>query len=183
MRRELLRMGNPQLRAISSPVTPDWITSQAGRNLMDDLVENMEIYGGIGLAAPQIGIPLQAAVIKLSGTNRYQQDLQLETTFFFNPKVTVLSDSSQGFWEGCLSVPGLRGFVERPQHIRVEYLDHKGQEATMETKTFLSTVIQHELDHLFGILYVDKIKDKSLLTFEDEFKKYHIPPTDQVLDD
>ena len=86
-----------------------------------------------------------------------------------NPKITVLDETLQGFWEGCLSVPGLRGFVERPRKLLIEYIDQDGEKKTFVAEDFLATVFQHELDHLFATLYVDRIKDSKLLVFEETF--------------
>ena len=94
-------------------------------------------------------------------------------TVFFNPVIEVLDDQRKGFWEGCLSVPGLRGFVERPQHIRVTYTSTAKQTEILELKGFLATVMQHEFDHLDGRLYVDLITDTTLLAFEDEWLKHN----------
>ena len=91
-----------------------------------------------------------------------------EAFVIFNPKITVLDETEQGFWEGCLSVPGLRGFVERPRSIRVDYLDENAESMYIEIEDFLATVFQHELDHLIGKLYVDRMKDITTLMFEDE---------------
>ena len=125
--------------------------------------------GGIGLAAPQIGISKQLAVIKLTEeSDRYPDMEDSEAFTIFNPKITVLDKTEQGFWEGCLSVPGLRGFVERPRKIRVDFLDENAKPRSIEVEDFLATVFQHELDHLVGKLYVDRIKDITTLMFEDE---------------
>jgi peptide deformylase len=91
-----------------------------------------------------------------------------EEFVIFNPKITVIDETEQGFWEGCLSVPGLRGFVERPRSIRVDYLDENAKSKSIEIEDFLATVFQHELDHLIGKLYVDRMKDITTLMFEDE---------------
>ena len=91
-----------------------------------------------------------------------------EAFVIFNPEITILDEAEQGFWEGCLSVPGLRGFVERPRKIRVDFLDENAENRSIEVEDFLATVFQHELDHLIGKLYVDRMKDIGTLMFEDE---------------
>ena len=98
--------------------------------------------------------------------------LRMPLTVFANPKVEVVNPESAGFWEGCLSVPGLRGYVERPQHVRVTYQDLKGKQHVLELTGFLATVFQHEFDHLDGVLYIDRIKDTKKLVFEDEYIKH-----------
>jgi peptide deformylase len=100
-------------------------------------------------------------------------------TIFINPEITVCDDAALGgYWEGCLSVPGLRGFVERPQHVRVNYLDHRAREQSLELRDFLATVFQHEFDHLDGRLYVDRMTDLRQLAFETEFERYLAPQQD-----
>lgn len=168
----ICRMGNPILRKVASEVKAEDIKSDSFARLIKDLKDSMKHYGGIGIAAPQIGISLQVCVIELNGINRYGQEINLPFTVFVNPKITVLSDEQKGYWEGCLSVPGLRGYVERPQHIRVSYLNEKAEQIELEANGFLATVIQHELDHLFGTLYIDRIKDPTLLSYQEEFDQF-----------
>ena len=106
------------------------------------------------------------------GINRYGEEINFPLTVFVNPEVTYLTDDLQGFWEGCLSVPGLRGYVERPKKVRVNYLNEKGEEKEIVAEGFLATVLQHELDHLFGILYIDRVKDPKLLSYQEEFEQF-----------
>lgn len=172
MIRDICRMGNPVLRQKAKEISRDYLVSDDFRQLVIDLRDSMKHYGGIGIAAPQIGVSLQVAVIELNSINRYGEEVNLPFTVFVNPKLEFLTDEEQGFWEGCLSVPGLRGFVERPRKLKVTFLDEKGQNREIIADGFLATVIQHELDHLFGILYIDRIKDMKLFTFQEEYDQY-----------
>ena len=139
------------------------------KKLSEDMFETMHNADGIGLAAPQIGISKQLAIIKLSEeSDRYPDMETSEAYIIFNPKITVLDKEKQGFWEGCLSVPGLRGYVERPRKVKIDFLDENAKERTIEVEDFLATVFQHELDHLIGMLYVDRMEDVSSLMYEDE---------------
>jgi peptide deformylase len=165
-------MGNPILRKVAAEVKTETIKTDSFTRLIQDLKDSMKHYGGIGIAAPQVGISQQVCVIELNGINRYGQEINLPFTVFINPRIEVLSDEQKGYWEGCLSVPGLRGYVERPQHIRVNYLNEKAEPVQMEAQGFLATVIQHELDHLFGTLYIDRIKDPTLLSYQEEFDQF-----------
>ena len=97
----------------------------------------------------------------------------------FNPKLEVLDETKQGFWEGCLSVPGLRGYVERPRKLKINYLNEKAEEKEVIVEDFLATVFQHELDHLFGFLYVDRLKSVKDLIFENEINNR---PEEKILD-
>lgn len=167
----ILRMGHPVLRQPAMPVTPEQLP-QLG-SLLRDLQDTLADSGGIGLAAPQIGVGLQVAIIDLpGGPSRYGELPRIPCTAFINPVMTVLDPASAGYWEGCLSVPGLRGFVERPQSLRVRALNPEGESFEMTFEGFAATVIQHEFDHLDGTLYIDRIKDPKLLMFEPEFETY-----------
>ena len=167
--KEILKMGNPILREVAEDFSVEEIKNSETQLLLEDMWHSLAAAGGIGLAAPQIGISKQLAVIKLTEeSDRYPDMEDSEAFIIFNPKITVLDKTEQGFWEGCLSVPGLRGFVERPRKIRVDFLDESAKPRSIEVEDFLATVFQHELDHLVGKLYVDRIKDIKTLMFEDE---------------
>lgn len=169
-------MGNPQLRAPNLEVDTEFLKSEEFQTLLIDMRDSMKHYGGIGLAAPQIGFNLKIAIIDLSPDNeRYPQMGNFPFTVFINPKITIINNERQAYWEGCLSIPGLKGFVERPSTIKINYLDENGFQKILEAEGFLATVIQHELDHLEGTLYIDKIKDMTKLTFQEEYLKYWIP--------
>jgi peptide deformylase len=172
MIKPICRMGHPVLRKKALLTPREFIYSDGFSLLLEDLKDSMKHYGGIGIAAPQIGIDFQVAIIELMGFNRYGEDINFPMTVFINPQITFLTEEKQGFWEGCLSVPGLRGFVERPRKITVNYLDHKGEEKEIQAEGFLATVIQHELDHLEGILYIDRIQDTRLLSYQEEFDQF-----------
>jgi peptide deformylase len=175
MIRPLSRMGNPILRQVAKEVDLSMVKTESFGQLLQDLQDSMQAYGGIGIAAPQIGVALSVCLIELGEVNRYGQAVSLPPTYFINPKIEVLSPELKGYWEGCLSVPGLRGWVERPQHILVSYLDTKGEPQKLEAKGFLATVVQHELDHLFGKLYIDRLKSTEFLSYQEEFEQFILP--------
>jgi len=182
--RKIIRMGHPVLRTPAEAIDPDAIGSEALERLIVDMIDTLHDYGGIGLAAPQIGEPIRLAIIEIpEDGSRYGQIPGMPLSVFINPVITVLNPETAGFWEGCLSIPGLRGFVERPQLIRVDYLDHTGEMRSLELSGFLATVFQHEFDHLDGKLYIDRIGDTRLLAFEEEFARYLAPRSnDEVID-
>jgi peptide deformylase len=165
-------MGHPVLRRIADEISSEFLISDEFRQLVTDMRDSMKHFGGIGIAAPQIGISRQVAIIEIGPTNRYGEEVSLPFTVFVNPRLEFLTEESQGFWEGCLSVPGLRGFVERPKKLRVNFLNESGVEKEIVAEGFLATVIQHELDHLFGVLYVDRIKDMSFLSYQEEYDEF-----------
>ena len=176
----ILKMGNPILREVSKPLLKEEIVSDQSKDLVKKMWEVMEQAGGIGLAAPQIGVLKQLAVIRLdSNSERYENIEDSEEFVIFNPKLEVLDETKQGFWEGCLSVPRLRGYVERPRKLKINYLNEKAEEKEVIVEDFLATVFQHELDHLFGFLYVDRLKSVKDLIFENEINNI---PEEKILD-
>ncbi len=171
--RKIIRMGHPNLRIPAQDVPAQAIGSSELTRLVDDMVDTLHDYGGIGLAAPQIDEPLRLAIIEIpGGHSRYGEIEAMPLTVFINPVVEVVDGTTAGYWEGCLSVPGLRGFVERPQHVKVSYTTSQGQPAELELQGFWATVFQHEFDHLDGRLYIDRITDPTKLVFEEEFNRY-----------
>ena len=171
---KVARLGHPVLRQPARDLTPEEIRSPAIAGLVDDMRATMAEYGGVGLAAPQVHEPLRIALIEFGADNdRYAIEAAQPLLVVFNARVTVLDETRSGYWEGCLSVPGLRGYVERPSRIRVDYLDAQAREQSITAEGFLATVFQHELDHLEGILYVDRVKDPAKLAFVEEYVRYH----------
>lgn len=171
--RELARMGNPVLRAHAKEYDISMIGSEEFKSLVCDLEDTMNENGGIGIAAPQIGVSEQVAIIKIpSDSERYPDSPGSELFIIVNPEIEIIDQDVQGFWEGCLSVPGLRGFVERPRKVKVTYYNQDSIKSEVVLEDFLATVFQHELDHLFGKLYIDRITDLSKLSYEAEYSEY-----------
>ncbi len=173
--RRVLQMGNPLLREPARELGDHEIHSAEIQQLTADMVDTLHDYGGIGLAAPQIGESVRLAIIEIEGGPTRYGDLEpLPLTVFINPTIEVLDPVTAGYWEGCLSVAGLRGFVERPQHVKVRYTSSTGDACDLELKGFYATVLQHEFDHLDGKLFIDRMSDSRLLTFEHEYERYHL---------
>lgn len=177
--REIIRMGHPTLRKVARKLREEEIVGREIRTLVDDMVDTLQATGGIGLAAPQINESVQLAIIQIPKLgSRYGELEELPLTVFVNPEISVVTDAeSAGNWEGCLSVPGLRGWVERPQHIRLLYHDLDGVQYAREFTGFHATVCQHEFDHLTGHLFVDRMTDMTKLVFEDLLvpeEAYHV---------
>lgn len=173
--RDIIRMGHPLLRETAARVPDELIASDWLDALITDLGDTLEVAGGIGLAAPQIGESWQVAIVDIpGGEGRYGDMPDFPFHVFVNPQIEVLDATPAGLWEGCLSVPGLRGYVLRPQHVLVRYHTPMGQAAELDARDFLATVLQHEFDHLAGRLYVDHLKDPRLLAFEEEFLQFHL---------
>jgi peptide deformylase len=174
--RKVARMGHPVLGQVARDLTAEEIRSPAIQALVQDMVETMHEYGGIGLAAPQVHESVQLAIIEFSDESARYPDMGSQPlSVFINPRITVLDSTEQAFWEGCLSVPELRGLVHRPRKIRVDYLDLEAKPKSLEAEGFLATVFQHELDHLAGKLFVQRMKDMSKLAFTEEYQRYWLP--------
>lgn len=160
---KVAQLGHPVLREISRPVTAEEIASEAFQAFCDDLLDTMEEYDGAGLAAPQVHVPLRVAVLTLSDERGPE--------FFINPVITPIGEETTRTWEGCLSVEGLRGLVERPANIEVHALDRDGSPKAYRLSGFPAVVVQHECDHLDGVLYVDKVIPRTLM-FLSEYRRF-----------
>jgi len=171
--RRVTKIGDPILRLVARDLTRAEIVSPELRRLAEDMIDTMHAEDGIGIAAPQIGEPVQVAVVEIEeSSKRYPGMGSLGVTVFINPRVTVLDEAEQTYWEGCLSVPNLRGVVHRPRRVRVDYLDLDGHEQSLEAEGFPATVLQHELDHLQGVLFVDRVRDTRRLATVEEYQRH-----------
>jgi peptide deformylase len=159
MIREILKMGDERLLRIAPPVPVDMFDSPELWQLIDDMFQTMESVGGVGLAAPQIGVDLQLVIFGFEHSERYPDADAVPQTILINPLITPLDPTLEEGFEGCLSVPGLRGAVERYQHIRYEGFDPKGEPIVRIASGFHARVVQHECDHLIGRLYPSRITD------------------------
>ncbi len=166
---KVARMGNPVLRRKCSLIAPSQITGSKVQNLIRDMYETMAEYNGVGLAAPQVHNPVQLAIA--GGEPDENGDPQYRV--LINPEITVVDEDDRiGMFEGCLSVPGLRGWVERPAKVRVKAYNEKGQLEEFDLEGFPAIVTQHECDHLQGVLYVDRITDMTRFAFEAESERF-----------
>ncbi|MDP3221801.1 MAG: peptide deformylase [Rubrivivax sp.] len=161
--REILKMGDPRLLRVAPPVqhfdTPEL------HALIADMFDTMEAARGAGLAAPQIGVDLQLVIFGFTQNARYPDRPPVPSTVLLNPVLTPLSDEIVEGWEGCLSVPGLRGKVPRHAHIRYSGVDPLGQPIEREVDGFHAVVVQHECDHLIGRLYPTRMSDLTQLGY------------------
>ena len=155
--REILKMGDPRLLRVA-PAVAAFDTPEL-HALIADMFDTMEAANGAGLAAPQIGVDLQLVIFGFSRSERYPDAPPVPRTVLINPVVTPLSEEEEAGWEGCLSVPGLRGVVPRWRRIRYTGLDPLGQPIAREAEGFHARVVQHECDHLIGRLYPTRMRD------------------------
>jgi peptide deformylase len=163
--REVLKMGDPRLLAVSQPVG-EFGTLEL-ENLLTDMRETMQNLNGAGLAAPQIGVGLRVVIFGFDESPRYPDAEPVPYTVLINPELTPLGDALVEDWEGCLSVPGMRGLVPRYRELRYTGFDAAGAPIDRTVRDFHARVVQHEVDHLDGILYPRRIRDLRLFGFND----------------
>lgn len=162
--RRVLKMGEPLLAAVAAPVKR-FDAELAG--LVSDMNDTMRSLNGAGLAAPQIGVSLRVVVFEVASNPRYPHVSPVPYTVLVNPQLTPLGTEQDEGWEGCLSVPGLRGLVPRFRRLRYRGLDQEGRPIDRTVEGFHARVVQHEVDHLDGILYPQRIRDLGNFGFED----------------
>ncbi|MGN6228482.1 MAG: peptide deformylase [Dyella sp.] len=167
MIREILKMGDPRLLRVAPAVPASMIGSNELDALIADMFDTMHDAGGVGLAAPQIGVDLQLVIFGFEHSDRYPEAPEVPRTILLNPVITPLSQDMEEGWEGCLSVPGLRGVVSRYSLIRYQGVDPKGAPIDRRAEGFHARVVQHECDHLIGRLYPSRITDFSRFGFTD----------------
>jgi peptide deformylase len=169
---KVARLGHPVLRQQAEPVPVADIRSADVQRLIDDMVETMREYDGAGLAANQVHTLLQIAVIEVETNPRYPEAAAIPLTVLINPVVTALTEDREDGWEGCLSVPDMRGVVSRHTAVRLECYDRAANRVDIVAKDFFARVIQHETDHLHGIVYIDRMSDLRTLSHIAEWNKH-----------
>jgi peptide deformylase len=164
--RTVLRLGHPLLQQVAAPVQ-HFGTAEL-RQLVTDMDDTMRALNGAGIAAPQIGVSLRAVIFEVTRNPRYPQAEPVPYTVLINPALDLLGDERDEAWEGCLSVPGLRGVVSRHTNLRYRGFDLDGRPIDRTVTGFHARVVQHEVDHLDGILYPMRVADMRWFGFEDE---------------
>ena len=172
---KVARLGHPVIRKPTDPLTTHEIQSPEIQRLIDDMIETMHEYSGVGLAAPQVHVSKQIAVIEVTHNSRYPDAPKVPLTILINPRITSRSKDILESWEGCLSIPDLRGIVPRHASITCEALDRKGKPVKLEVKGFFARVIQHEWDHLQGSVYLDRVNNLRSLSHLSEFSQFWLP--------
>lgn len=166
--REVLRLGDPRLRQRSAEVEEAQFGREDLTALIRDLRDTMAARDGAGLAAPQIGAPLRVVIYGITHNPRYPEAPPIPETVLINPVLTPLGEERTAGWEGCLSVPGLRGRVERWQRLAIHWRSADGGRHQLEVEGFHARVVQHECDHLDGLLFVDRLEDSRAFGFTEE---------------
>jgi peptide deformylase len=166
---ELLQLGHPHLRLQAKPI--DDVHSPAIQTFIDDLLLFVEEVGGMGIAAPQVDVSLQLFIMASKPNARYPTAPVMPQTVVINPEIIASATEQEKGWEGCLSVPGIRGLVPRATHIKVRYLTPDGQTVETDYDGFVARIFQHELDHLRGTLFTDRVENNLDLMAEQEWQR------------
>jgi len=172
---KVAHMGHPVLREKAKPLSPAEIGSPRIQQLIDDMFETMAEYSGIGLAAPQVheGVRLFVAGVRAAKVvTPMTDDEEMPHITVINPEIVAVGEETDSGWEGCLSIPDIRGKVVRPLSVRLRALDRKGRRIELVASGLPARVIQHEADHLDGVLFFDRMQSFETLTFMDEFRRY-----------
>ena len=170
---DIVRIGEPVLRLVADPVGADELATPGFQRFLDDLVETMRAANGAGLAAPQVGVARRVFCVEVRDNPRYPYKPDLELRVLVNPELRVLSDETFMSYEGCLSIPDLRGLLPRALEVEVAYTDREGNRVVEEVRGLSAGTFQHEQDHLDGILFVDRVEDTRTLTTWDGFRRWH----------
>jgi len=169
----IARLGHPKIRGGAEEVSIEELQSSEMQQFIDDMVETMRDANGVGIAAPQVHVSQKIIGIEVSPENpRYPKQAEVPLTVLINPKIIEHVEDTEDGWEGCLSVPDLRGLVPRWTFVKVTGLDRHGKEVQFEAKGFHARVVQHEIDHLNGQVFLDRLPDLQTLTHLCEYEQY-----------
>ena len=169
---EILEVGHPTLRRRSRELAPEELAAPATQRLIDDMIETMRAAGGAGIAANQVGETVRIAVAEVDHNPRYPYKPQIPLTVFVNPVIEPLDSETVQINEGCLSVPNLRGELARHVNVRVRYLDRDGAAHDEVKRGLTAGTFQHEVDHLDGVLFLDRVTDPRTLTTWEQYERF-----------
>ena len=169
---KIAHLGHPILRQKAEPVSPEAIGSPDVQRLIDDMLETMDDHDGAGLAAPQVHVSRRIVIYGVRANPRYPDAEAVPLTVLVNPVITPLTKEVVEDWEGCLSIPDIRGRVPRAREIKLRGMDRHGHRLDLHLRDFPARVAQHETDHLDGVLFFDRMKTFGTLTFMDEYSRY-----------
>jgi len=169
---KVAKLGHPITRAVAQPVPLEAIQTKEFQGFIDDMIETIHEYDGVGLAATQVHVPAQIAVLEVQGNPRYPRAPEVPLTVLINPKIVSASKERVEDWEGCLSVIDFRGKVPRHREVKVQAYDREGKPLQFTAKDFHARVIQHECDHLNGKVFLDRMPSLETLTYLAEFARY-----------
>lgn len=171
---KIARLGNPILRQVAKPVDVRELKNPESDvcTLIDDMIDTMRHEGGVGLAAPQVSRSSQIVVLECEDNERYPGRPLIALTVLVNPVITHYSAEQVSRWESCLSLIDFRGFVPRSREVTVEYFTREGKKIRLKAGGFLAVILQHEIDHLNGVIFLERMKDFSKLSYQEEYEQY-----------
>jgi len=170
---DIITVGHPTLRQAAGDLTPDELAAPETQRFIDDLIETMRAAGGAGLAANQVDDLRRIAVIEVDDNPRYPYKPPIPLTVMVNPRIELVDAETFPINEGCLSVPDLRGTVDRSVTVRVSYMDRDGRRHEAQRRGLTAGTFQHEVDHLDGILFLDRVRDPTTFTTWEQFERFH----------
>jgi peptide deformylase len=175
---KIAKLGNPVLRQVAKPVDLNDLAGNAVQTFIDDMIETMHHEGGVGLAAPQVNRSIQIVVLEYAENERYPDEVPIPLTVLVNPVLSDYSQETKEGWESCLSLVDFRGLVPRSTTVTLNAYDREGNKIQKTVSDFEAVVLQHELDHLKGYVFLDRMKDLTQLSYQEEFEEFWLKKED-----
>ena len=175
---KIAKLGNPVLRQVAKPIDLNDLAESAVQNFIDDMTETMHHEGGVGLAAPQVNRSIQIVVLEYAENERYPDEVSIPLTVLVNPVLSDYSQETKEGWESCLSLVDFRGLVPRSTTVTLNAYDREGNKIQKTVSDFEAVVLQHELDHLKGFVFLDRMKDLTKLSYQEEFEEFWLKKED-----
>jgi peptide deformylase len=177
---KIAKLGNPVLRQVAKPVDLNDLAENSMQTFIDDMIETMHHEGGVGLAAPQVNRSIQIVVLEYVENERYPDEVSIPLTVLVNPVLSDYSQDTKEGWESCLSLVDFRGLVPRSTTVTLDAYDRQGKKIKKIVSDFEAVVLQHELDHLKGFVFLDRMKDLTQLSYQEEFEEFWLKKEDAV---
>jgi peptide deformylase len=174
----IAKLGNPVLRQVAKPVDLNDLAGSAMQTFIDDMIETMHHEGGVGLAAPQVNRSIQIVVLEYTENERYPDEVSIPLTVLVNPVLSDYSQETKEGWESCLSLVDFRGLVPRSTTVTLNAYNQQGNKIQKTVSDFEAVVLQHELDHLKGFVFLDRMKDLTQLSYQEEFEEFWVKKED-----
>ena len=175
---KISKLGNPVLRQVAKPIDLNDLAESSMQTFIDDMIETMHHEGGVGLAAPQVNRSIQIVVLEYAENERYPDEVSIPLTVLVNPVLSDYSQETKERWESCLSLVDFRGLVPRSTTVTLDAYDRQGKKILKTVSGFEAVVLQHELDHLKGFVFLDRMKDLTQLSYQEEFEEFWLKKED-----
>ena len=175
---KIAKLGNPVLRQVAKPLDLNDLVGISMQTFIDDMIETMHHEGGVGLAAPQVNRSIQIVVLEYAENERYPDEVSIPLTVLVNPVLSDYSQETKEGWESCLSLVDFRGLVPRSTTVTLDAYDRQGKKIQKTVSGFEAVVLQHELDHLKGFVFLDRMKDLTQLSYQEEFEEFWLKKED-----